>query len=104
MLVVFVLVALAWVTRRFLPEGALNQVNDASIAIAGVLALFVLPSGKQKGERLLDWENAVVFGSRAMTITDMARAGFALNVVTIVLTTLFVYFLLPIVMGIEIVQ
>lgn len=212
-LIVFTLVAIAWVARSFLPEGALNQVNDASIAMAGALALFIMPSGKEKGRRLLDWDtavkipwdivllfgggfalaagftatglsetmanamqglhgapvllmigacvalvvfltevtsntatatvfvplmgaiavatgfhplalmvavavaascafmlpvatppNAVVFGSRAMTITDMARAGFALNLVTIALTTVFVYWLLPLVMGIDIVQ
>ena len=212
-LAVFSVVALAWVTRGFLPEGALNQVNDASIAMAGALALFIMSSGKADGERLLEWDtavkipwdivllfgggfalaagftatglsetlanamqalegapvllmigacvalvvfltevtsntatatvfvplmgaiavatglhplalmaavavaascafmlpvatppNAVVFGSRAMTVADMARAGFALNLVTIVLTTMFVYWLLPVVMGIEILQ
>ncbi|MCG5530150.1 SLC13 family permease [Halorhodospira halochloris] len=209
-LIVFVTVALAWIMRGFLPDGVLDDLGDASIAIAGALALFLLPSGKQKGERLLDWEtaakipwdivllfgggfaiaagfsatglsetlaeslevlggvpiiliiaacvalvvfltevtsntatatvfiplmgalavatgfnplvlmaavavaascafmlpvatppNAVVFGSRALSVPDMARAGLVLNMVTILLTTLFVYFLLPVVMGIE---
>jgi solute carrier family 13 (sodium-dependent dicarboxylate transporter), member 2/3/5 len=209
-LIVFVCVALAWITRGFLPEGMLNQINDSSIGIAGALALFLLPSGEKSGERLLDWEtavkipwdivllfgggfalaagftetglseamatgleglagapvilmiaacvalvvfltevtsntatatlfvplmgalavatgfhplslmaavavaascafmlpvatppNAVVFGSRAITVPQMARAGFALNIVTILLTTAFIYWLLPVVMGIS---
>ncbi|MBK1734532.1 anion transporter [Halorhodospira abdelmalekii] len=209
-LIVFVAVAVSWVGRGFLPDGVLDQVGDASIAIAGGLALFLLPSGERKGERLLDWDtaakipwdilllfgggfalaagfsqtglsatlaealrvldgvsiiliiaacvalvvfltevtsntatatvfvplmgalaiatgfhplvlmaavavaascafmlpvatppNAVVFGSRALSVPDMARAGLTLNIVTIVLTTLFVYLLLPVVMGIE---
>ncbi|MBK5936072.1 MAG: SLC13 family permease [Halorhodospira halophila] len=207
---VFVLVALAWVLRGFLPEGVLDEFGDASIAMAGALALFLLPSGKEKGQRLLDWDtavkipwdivllfgggfalaagfgasglseslaealqvldgvsifliiaacvalvvfltevtsntatatvfiplmgalavatnfnplvlmaavavaascafmlpvatppNAVVFGSRALTVPDMARAGLLLNLVTIVLTTVFVYFLLPVALGVE---
>ncbi|MFV8833404.1 SLC13 family permease [Aquisalimonas sp. APHAB1-3] len=209
-LIVFVTVALAWVFRGFLPEGALNQVNDSSIAIAGALVLFLLSAGDGSGERLLNWKtavtipwdivllfgggfalaagftesglsqtmatgleglagvpvllmiaacvalvvfltevtsntatatlfvplmgalavaigfhplalmaavavaascafmlpvatppNAVVFGSRAVTVPQMARAGLLLNVVTIVLTTAFIYWVLPIVMGIS---
>ncbi|MFP4648217.1 MAG: SLC13 family permease [Halorhodospira sp.] len=209
-LTVFVLVALAWISRGFLPEGVLEEVGDASIAMAGVLALFLLPSGKQKGQRLLNWEtavkipwdivllfgggfalaagfgasglseslaeglevldgasifliiatcvalvvfltevtsntatatvfvplmgalamamgfnplilmaavavaascafmlpvatppNAVVFGSQALTVPDMARAGMVLNLITIALTTVFVYFLLPLALGVE---
>lgn len=209
-LIVFVTVALAWILRGFLPEGMLDKLGDASIAIAGAMALFLLPSGQEKGERLLDWEtaakipwdivllfgggfaiaagfaatglsqtlaesleilgnvpviliiaacvtlvvfltevtsntatatvfiplmgalavatgfnpmvlmaavavaascafmlpvatppNAVVFGSRSLSIPDMARAGLVLNIFSVLLTTLFVYFLLPAVMGIE---
>ncbi len=209
-LVVFVLVALAWITRGFWPEGMLNQVGDASIAMAGALALFMMPAGDGSGTRLLDWgtavkvpwdivllfgggfalaagftssglsetiatslqvlggapallmiaacvamvvfltevtsntatatlfiplmgalavatgfhplalmaavavaascafmlpvatpPNAVVFGSRAVTVPQMARAGLALNVMTILLATAFIYWLLPLVMGIS---
>lgn len=56
---VFALVAAAWVGRGFLPEGVLEELGDASIAIAGALALFLLPSGRGQGERLLDWQTAV---------------------------------------------
>ena len=45
--------------------------------------------------------NAVVFGSGYLRISDMARAGFAMNMVSIIFIALMVYFLLPWVWGIE---
>ncbi len=45
--------------------------------------------------------NAVVFGSGYIRIQDMAKAGFLLNVVGIFLVSLAVYFLLPLVWGID---
>ena len=55
--VVFALVATGWIARSLLPAGTLGQVNDAGIAIAGAIALFLMPSGD--GRRLLDWDTAV---------------------------------------------
>lgn len=46
--------------------------------------------------------NAVVFGSGYLRILDMAKAGFFLNVVAIILTTLAAYYLLPLGLGIDI--
>ncbi|ARK25044.1 anion transporter [Sporosarcina sp. P37] len=45
--------------------------------------------------------NAVVFGSGYLRIPDMAKAGFALNIVGVVLVTLCIYFLLPLLWGID---
>ncbi|MFB9212553.1 SLC13 family permease [Echinicola jeungdonensis] len=45
--------------------------------------------------------NAVVFGSGYLTIPAMAKAGFWMNILSIILITLFVYFLLPLVWGID---
>ena len=39
--------------------------------------------------------NAVVFGSGYLRIPDMVRKGFAMNVISIIILTLFVYFMLP---------
>lgn len=41
--------------------------------------------------------NAIVFGSRHVTIPQMVRAGFLLNLIGIALITVFVYFVLPVV-------
>jgi len=39
--------------------------------------------------------NAVVFGSGYLKIADMIKAGFWMNIISIILLTLFVYFVLP---------
>ncbi|MFG6115998.1 SLC13 family permease [Halobacillus sp. MO56] len=45
--------------------------------------------------------NAVVFGSGYLRIPDMAKAGFFLNIVAIFIIALFIYFLMPLVWGID---
>ena len=63
-LAVFGLTALAWMTRGD-PFGGwsawlnLPQANDASVALIAVVLMFLIPSGKGKGGRLLDWETAI---------------------------------------------
>ena len=65
-LIVFAVTAMLWVTRAE-PFGGwsglieqtgfpMPYANDASIAILGALALFLIPNGK--GEKLLDWKTA----------------------------------------------
>jgi len=65
-LIVFGVTALAWILRKE-PFGGWSRgfaghdvtglpVGDDTIAIAGALAMFVIPNGE--GERLLDWESA----------------------------------------------
>ena len=58
-LIVFVLTALAWVSRSFLLEKILPGINDTVIAIAGALALFVWPPVSRERGPILDWESAV---------------------------------------------
>jgi len=61
-LIIFVLTALAWITRGD-PFGGwsawlgLPQANDASVALVAVVLMFLIPSGN--GGRLLDWETAI---------------------------------------------
>ncbi len=45
--------------------------------------------------------NAVVFGSGYLKINDMIRAGLAMNLLSIILLTLLVYFVLPLVWGLD---
>ena len=46
--------------------------------------------------------NAVVFGSGMITIKEMVKAGLLMNLISIVIATLVVYFILPIVWSIDI--
>lgn len=64
---VFVLTALAWIFREPKPLGPVTipgvetffpLVTDATIAIAGALALFLIPVDRKKGVFALDWETA----------------------------------------------
>jgi sodium-dependent dicarboxylate transporter 2/3/5 len=60
---VFGLTALAWITRSE-PFGGwrawfdLPTANDASVALIAVVVMFLVPSGRGGGERLLNWEKA----------------------------------------------
>jgi sodium-dependent dicarboxylate transporter 2/3/5 len=40
--------------------------------------------------------NAVVFGSGYLRIPDMVSKGFVMNIISIIILTLFVYFVLPV--------
>lgn len=87
-LIVFALTALAWITRtepfggwsRYL---ALPGANDASVALLAVVALCLIPSGRARGERLLDWETAervpwgalVLFGGGIALATAFQSTG-----------------------------
>ncbi len=62
-LMVFSLTALAWITRKE-PFGGWSEwlglsANDASVALTAVILMFMIPNGKGRGEKLLDWESAV---------------------------------------------
>ena len=45
--------------------------------------------------------NAVAFGSGYLQMKDMLRAGFLLNVVSIIVITIFLYFLLPVIWNLD---
>ncbi len=53
---IFVLTALAWMTRP-LYASFIPGIADSVIAIAGALALFLLPSGMPEQSRLLGWDD-----------------------------------------------
>ncbi|GAA0355309.1 SLC13 family permease [Bowmanella denitrificans] len=58
-LYVFAIVALAWIFRPYWTAWfGLESVGDSTIALAGVVAMFLTPTGKQAGEKLLDWQTA----------------------------------------------
>ena len=57
--IIFAVVALCWVLRpKLVAWTGLTGLDDAVIALAGATALFLVPSGRQRGERLLDWHTA----------------------------------------------
>jgi len=63
-LAIFAITAVLWITRKE-PLGGwsnwanLPAANDASVALLAVVAMFLIPNGQGKGEKLLDWPTAV---------------------------------------------
>lgn len=55
---VFAFTAFCWITRSFLLQQLLPGLDDTIIAIFFAILLFLIPS-KQKGEKLINWEEAV---------------------------------------------
>ena len=83
---VFVLMAVAWVTRPMLIKlPGLSGLDDSVIAIAGALALFILPSGDRKDGLLLRWTYAerlpwgvlLLFGGGLTLASAVSRTGLA---------------------------
>jgi sodium-dependent dicarboxylate transporter 2/3/5 len=57
--IVFLFMALTWVSRPLLVRiPGLEALDDSAIAIAGAIALFVIPSGERKDPLLLRWQYA----------------------------------------------
>jgi sodium-dependent dicarboxylate transporter 2/3/5 len=84
--IVFVLMALAWVTRPLLVRiPAFAALDDSSIAIAGGILLFMIPSGDKKDPILLRWSYAeqlpwsvlVLFGGGLTLAGAVTRTGLA---------------------------
>ncbi len=84
--IVFVLMALAWVTRPMLIRiPGLSGLDDSVIAIAGAVTLFILPSGNKADPLLLRWTYAerlpwgvlLLFGGGLTLAGAVSRTGLA---------------------------
>jgi len=83
--VVFFLVALAWVSQGFLLDKIMPGIGDTVIAVAGALALFLIPAPSRAGETLLDWQTAetipwgilILFGGGMALATGFKDTGLA---------------------------
>ncbi len=62
-LIVFIITALSWITRKWLIQPLLPKVNDSVIALIGAVLLFVIPVSKdtrnEQGLFIMDWASAV---------------------------------------------
>lgn len=83
---IFGLVALAWMFRLQLNEWPpLAKLGDTSIAVIGALLLFLVPSGRKSGEKLIDWPRAeripwgiaILFGGGLSLAAAMEATGLA---------------------------
>ena len=85
--IVFGIVVFCWAMRRPLTEFFnLTGVSDTQIAIAGAIALFMLPSGNKANRRLLVWEDTlrlpwgvlILFGGGLSLAAAVSNSGLAL--------------------------
>ena len=58
-LTIFLLVAVAWITRRYLIAPFYPSINDTIIVMIGAVSLFLIPSKNKKGSQIMDWQSAV---------------------------------------------
>ncbi len=83
LLAVFGSVGAAWILRGLVKAAWLEGVGDATIAMAGAVLLFLIPSDWRRGRFLLDWESAVrlpweiliLFGGGFTLASGFAESG-----------------------------
>jgi len=84
-LAVFILTAVAWMSRSFLLKQFIPAIDDTIIAVFSAIILFLLPANK-KGERIIKWEEAVrlpwgillLFGGGMALAAGFKSSGLAL--------------------------
>jgi solute carrier family 13 (sodium-dependent dicarboxylate transporter), member 2/3/5 len=83
---VFGATALAWMFRTLIIEiPGFEELTDTGIALIGALSLFLVPSGRKRGEKLIDWPTAeripwgiaVLFGGGLSLAAAMDATGLA---------------------------
>ena len=105
--IVFFLIALAWVIRPVLQQlPGLTELSDTTIAIAGAISLFLIPSGDKlkKNTQLLDWVTAIdipwgvllLFGGGLSLAAMISSSGLAiwLGSILSVLTNFHIFILI----------
>lgn len=82
---VFLLAAAAWIVRPMLNNLGIDWLSDTSIAILAGMTLFLIPSGRHRGESLMAWEEAVklpwgillLFGGGLALASAISSSGLA---------------------------
>ena len=57
-LLIFALVVAGWMLRGLVDHPLLQDVADSTVAVTGAVLLFIVPTGRKRGEFLLDWQHA----------------------------------------------
>jgi sodium-dependent dicarboxylate transporter 2/3/5 len=85
-LIVFVLTALLWITKDLVNKAGFIKLDDNMIAVMGALALFAIPSGTKKDNRMkmiLEWDDTskmawgilLLFGGGIALASALEKAG-----------------------------
>jgi len=82
-LAIFSLVAVAWVTRRYIITPFFPAVNDTNIVLIGAILLFLIPSPSNPRKRIMDWKTGlkvpwgvlILFGGALSVASGFERSG-----------------------------
>lgn len=56
--IIFTVAAVAWIVRPLLNDAGVTWLSDTAVALIAGITLFLMPSGTERGTRLLDWDGA----------------------------------------------
>lgn len=99
--IIFGITACLWIFRPLL-DRLLPGLSDSGIAIAGALFLFIIPSGRKSGERILSWPDLkvlpwgilILFGGGLSLATAISTSGLAVYIGDLIKAFDFVHIIL----------
>ena len=90
--IAFGCVVILWIVRGLIDIPLFNKISDSTVAIAGAIALFMIPCQGNGGDRLLDWKTAsrlpwnilLLFGGGLALSQGFASSGLSTSIVELI--------------------
>ena len=89
-LIIFICTAVLWITKDLINQIGIIKLDDNMIALIGGISLFIMPSGQNKNEALLEWSDTkklawgilLLFGGGIALASALEKAGLIENLGT----------------------
>ena len=89
-LIIFIFTAVLWITKDLINQSGIINLDDNMIALIGGISLFIMPSGQNKNETLLEWSDTkklawgilLLFGGGIALASALEKAGLIENLGT----------------------
>jgi sodium-dependent dicarboxylate transporter 2/3/5 len=89
-LIIFICTAVLWITKDLINQLGIINLDDNMIALIGGISLFIMPSGQNKNETLLEWSDTkklawgilLLFGGGIALASALEKAGLIENLGT----------------------
>ena len=89
-LIIFICTAVLWITKDLINQLGIIKLDDNMIALIGGISLFIMPSGQNKNETLLEWSDTkklawgilLLFGGGIALASALENAGLIENLGT----------------------
>jgi sodium-dependent dicarboxylate transporter 2/3/5 len=90
--IAFGCVVILWIVRGLIDIPIFTKISDTTVAIAGAIALFMIPCQGKSGDRLLDWKTAsrlpwnilLLFGGGLALSQGFASSGLSATIVDLI--------------------